>query len=232
MRVLAVIPARGGSKRVKNKNLRQIAGEPLVKWTINEAKKSKLITDLMLSTDSEEIAELGLANGVQVPFLRPPELSGDHAKPAEALVHLLKKTEREDDYDIIIMLPPTSPLRRVESIDSAINLMAITSVKAVVSVTELGVPLEWTMRLDSELFLDGFIAEQKNTLKSRSQDSHTVYRLNGAIYVTSPAELMAHETFYLPSGVKALKMSPSESIDIDSEDDFAIADAILSKRFF
>ena len=140
MKILAVIPARGGSKSVPRKNIAIVAGRPLLAYTVTEALKVGAITDLVVSTDDPEIAALGRSLGALVPFLRPTSLATDQAQSAPVLRHSLLEMEalRGDRYDAVMLLQPTSPLRQARHIEQAIEMLTNNDVDSVVSVVGVG----------------------------------------------------------------------------------------------
>lgn len=139
-RILALIPARGGSKRLSKKNIRPLSGEPLIARTIEQAKNSKYIDRIIVSTDDEEIAGISKKYGAEVPFLRPRELAADNSKSVDVILHAVERLKNNDSciYDLIILLQPTSPLRASEDIDKALELLFTKEAEAVVSVCKDG----------------------------------------------------------------------------------------------
>ena len=137
-RVLALIPARGGSKGIKDKNITPLCGKPLIAYSVLAAKNSRYIDDVVVTTDSERIAETAKAYGAEVPFLRPAELASDTAKTIDAVLHAVKWLEdHQKSYDLLVLLQPTQPLRRTEDIDGAIELCIQRDMQDVVSVKEV-----------------------------------------------------------------------------------------------
>ncbi|MEX1003132.1 MAG: acylneuraminate cytidylyltransferase family protein [Crocinitomicaceae bacterium] len=125
MKILAIIPARGGSKRVPGKNIKKLGGKPLIAHSIEQAKNSKFINRIIVSTDSQEIADVAVAHGAEAPFLRPKEISGDNSTDFEVFEHILNWLKKKEAYvpDVLVQLRPTSPLRKVEDVDRAIELL-------------------------------------------------------------------------------------------------------------
>jgi CMP-N,N'-diacetyllegionaminic acid synthase len=220
-KILAVITARSGSKRLPNKNILDLMGKPLIAWTIEEALKTDLINKLIVSTDSEKIAEISKLFGAEVPFLRPPILSNDKADSISVLKHALKVYKSE--YDYILLLQPTSPLRTSEDIQNAILLLS-NSYKAIVGVCETEHSPLWSNTLPEDLSMRNFICEDiKN---KRSQDLPKHYRINGAIYLAEIKYFLDNNGF-LGGRTKAYIMPQKRSIDIDTELDFEICKLLI-----
>ena len=221
-KILAVITARAGSKRLPNKNILDLAGKPLIAWTIDEAKKSKYIDKLIVSTDSEKIAEICKQYGAEVPFMRPDELASDTANSISVLKHSIEFFKNEFDY--VLLLQPTSPLRTVKDIDKAIENLN-NNVKAVVSVCETEHSPLWSNTLPDDLNMANFIKpEIKN---KRSQDLPKYYRLNGAIYI-SEIDYFYQNNGFIGQLTKAYIMNQLNSIDIDTEIDFKLCEVFIN----
>lgn len=223
--VLAVITARGGSKGVPKKNIRPLAGKPLVAWTIEAALAARSKMRIVVSTDNPEIADVCRFYGVEVPFLRPAELASDFATSEGAVIHALDWMCEHEKYSpyLTVLLQPTSPFRSSLDIDCAINFQMENNVDAVVSVTENRRPIQWLQRVDpqgrvSDVFPDHNV--------SRRQNAETLYQYNGAVYVIRTEVLRRENTFY-PADRIAYIMPPERSLDIDSELDFLIADRLM-----
>lgn len=225
MNILAIIPARGGSKRLPNKNILDIANKPLIAWTIDEAKKSKYIDKLIVSTDSESIVVVSKKFKALVPFIRPDVLSQDTSDTISVLKHAIEFYKNKFDY--ILLLQPTSPLRTVDDIDAAIKMLKETKAKAIVSVCETEHSPLWTNTLPKDRSMKDFIKSQYKNV--RSQDLPIYYRLNGVIYI-SEIEYFLKNNGFLGDQTKAYIMSKENSIDIDTELDFIIAETLLKRR--
>jgi N-acylneuraminate cytidylyltransferase len=219
--VLAIIPARGGSKGVPRKNIRDVAGKPLIGWTIEEAKKSGYIDRLVVSTDDQEIADIAVWWGGEVPFLRPAELARDDTPGIAPVIHIL--TTIQPAYDLVVLLQPTSPLRTVEDIDGAIALMVNKNANACVSVVEPDKSPYWMYSMDGSDHLIPLLEGDY----ARRQDLPPVYALNGAVYVARVNWLLKKQVFVSDETV-AYIMPKDRSIDIDTETDLAISTIILS----
>jgi CMP-N,N'-diacetyllegionaminic acid synthase len=215
--ILAIIPARGASKRLPDKNILDFAGKPLIAWTIDAALKSKCITNVIVSTDDARIASIAKKYGAKVPFLRPDSLSSDESTTIDVVVDLVSKLSEK--YNYIALLQPTSPLRTSQHIDDSFEQLGDKD--AVVSVVKTEHPIEWCNTLSSNKNLDNFI---NGTVRNkRSQDLPERYRINGAIYIVKTDVLLREETFLLEKGAVAYIMERDVSIDIDEKQDFIIA---------
>ena len=181
-KVLAIIPARKGSKRLPNKNKLDLNGKPLIAWTIESAIKSIYIDDVAISTNDEDIVEIAKLYDIDVPFLRPEELSSDKASTMDVIFHTINFYKSIGKcYDIIILLQPTSPLRTSVHIDNSFKLLS-KDAKAIVSVCELDHSPLWSNVLPANKSLEFFLKEDVQGL--RSQGLPQYYRLNGAIYLS------------------------------------------------
>lgn len=228
MKIIAFIPARKGSKRLPNKNIKLCAGKPLIAWTIESALKAKLKMDVVVSTDSEEIAAISKEYGAEVPFLRPKEIATDISTTFDAIKYTLNTlSEQGRNYDFIVLLQPTSPIRQPSHIDEAYTLLQKSQGKSVVSVSAIDHPYEWTMTLAENNSLDSFIKENQHYLKTRSQDLPIRYRLTGSIFCARTTALLREGTFYLKQGVFAFPMAKRYSVDIDELSDFNYAEYLL-----
>lgn len=221
-RLLAIIPARGGSKRLMRKNVLSLGGMPLIAWTIDAALASRCFIDVLLSTDDAEIAEVAREYGALVPWLRPAELATDTARSIDVVLHALDWYESEHgSVHGVILLQPTSPFRTVATIQEAVRLFVELGAKApVVSVRPAETHPAWTFSLE-EGRMRPFCGWE--SLKLRSQDLPSAYTVNGAIYVSTPARLRATESFF-SEDMNALVMTNSnEWLDIDTEQDWKMA---------
>ena len=200
LKILALIPARGGSKRLPGKNIKDFCGKPLIAWTIEEALKSKFLEDVIVSTDCERIAEISKKYGASVPFLRPSSASTDKATAVDVINHLIQYLEKvELNFTHILLLQPTSPLRTVVDIDSSVNLLLSKDASAVFGVCEAEHPPEWLNVLPNDQSFGSFLKPEE--VSKRSQDFEKYYRLNGAIY------LFSMEEFLEEGGIHTIKNS-------------------------
>jgi len=223
-KVLGVIPARGGSKGVPRKNIREVGGKPLIAWTIEESKKSKYIDRLILSSEDEEIIRVARERGCDVPFVRPAELARDDTPGVEPVLHALRELP---GYDYVVLLQPTSPLRSVEDIDACIEKCIKMKLKTCVSVTESDKSPYWMYLLDNEGKMQPFV--KTPTLITRRQDLPKVYALNGAVYVAERKYLFEERSF-LTEETMGYVMSPERSLDLDTEIDMKLFELMLGSK--
>jgi len=223
--ILAVIPARGGSKGLPRKNIRILRGKPLIAWTIGEAKKSKYIDRLILSSEDAEIISVARQWGCETPFVRPRELASDETPGVEPILHAIDALSKK--YDYVVMLQPTSPLRIAEDIDGCIEMCFNSTAPVCVSMTKPEKNPEWMYR----------VADTGSTVpvtnlgytSSRRQDLQPAFVLNGAVYVAETAWLKQHRTF-ISEEMKAFRMPPDRSKDVDTELDLEFCEFLLRKR--
>lgn len=214
-KVMGVIPARGGSKGIPRKNLRLLAGKPLIAWTIEEAKKSQYIDRLILSSEDEEIIKAAQEWGCEVPFVRPAELARDDTPGLEPVIHALKTTG--DGYDYVVLLQPTSPLRTVNDIDDCIRYCVREGAPVCVSVSLAGKSPYWMHTLNEHNRLRPLLPAEKPA--ERRQDLPPVYVENGAVYVAETGYLLKEKRF-ITEETLAYIMPADRSWDIDTEMDF------------
>ena len=225
-RLLALIAARGGSKRLPRKNVLNLAGKPLIAWSIEAGLRSKYVDRVIVSTDDEEIAEMSRYYGADVPFIRPMELSNDMASSTDVIRHSIRTLKKkEDHYEYLLLLQPTSPLRTEHHIDEAVKLLIEKDADGVIGVTEIEHPIEWTNKLPENLSMDGFISEENQG--KPYQDFPQRYRINGAIYLYKVSDIMVEDGTFFKEGSYAYKMDQVDSIDIDTQEDFLIAEALI-----
>ena len=221
-RLLAIIPARGGSKRLPGKNIMDLAGKPLIAWTIEAALNSKYIDRIVVSTDDQEIANISIKYGAEVPFLRPKSLATDDTSSIDTVINVLGEIEKIDQhYEYIVLLQPTSPLRTEIDIDKAIELLEKKSADSVISVCKVDHPLHWTNTLPDDGNMQLFFRE--DNANKRSQDFDKYYRLNGAIYIVKIGRLLKEESLFLKTNTFAYCMDAYSSVDIDKEEDLMVA---------
>lgn len=219
MRVLGLIPARGGSKTVPRKNLRELAGKPLVAWAIEVALGCAALDRVIVSTDDEEIAEVARGCGVEVPFLRPPELAGDATPDLPVLRHALEAVDER--FDVVAWLRPTAPLRTAADVENAVRLLQLTGADAVRSVCIAEHSPYWMMRLEG-----GKLKPLLGDIPPQRQALPPIYRLNGAVDVALCASV-GDDLF--GGDVRAYIMPSERSVDLDTELDFVVAEALLRR---
>ncbi len=225
LRVLAIVPARAGSKRVKDKNIRELGGKPLIAWTLESLKKSKYLDDAFVSTDSIQIQGISEEYGIDCHPLRPAELATDTASINEVVLDVIK--HKKFGFDIILLLQPTSPFRTAQDIDEALELLIRNNANSVISVCVTDVHPSWTLKLGDSLDMRELV---ENINSKRSQDLEKFYRLNGAIYAARLDEIRKAKSFYIKEKTLAHIMKRLDSIDIDSEEDFYLAKLLMSDR--
>lgn len=228
IRLLAVIPARGGSKRLVGKNVLELSGKPLIAWTIQAALNSKFIDRVVVSTDDIKIANISKQYGADIPFIRPDFLSTDTATSMDTLLHTVNiLNDLGDCYDYLILLQPTSPLRTEEHIEAAIDLLIEKNANSIVSVCEVDHPSEWINTIPSDLSMDNFINNEQRS--KRSQDFQKEYRINGAIYLSKISVLIDKLTFFTKDSY-AYIMDKESSIDIDDEYDYRLCEFYMERN--
>ncbi len=226
-KILAVIPARGGSKGIKNKNIIKLQGRHLVGYTIDVCAESSYIDEYIVSTDSEKIKDVSELYGAKVPFFRPEHLADDRAKSIDVILHALDEMEKiGGKYDIVILLQPTSPLRTSYELDKAIVDFVKSSGESLVSVCES----EKSPILMREIN-DGKLTEIVNFHgnNTRRQELPTYYMLNGAIYINT-VNMLKEKRCFVDEDTIPFIMDKSHSVDIDDEKDLIIAEYYLKKR--
>jgi CMP-N,N'-diacetyllegionaminic acid synthase len=214
---LAIIPARGGSKRLPRKNVLDLCGKPLITYSIEAGLKSKYIDKVMVTSDDEEILSISKEYGANT-ISRPEELASDIATTFDAVKHTIDNVEK---FDYIVLLQPTSPLRSEKHLDEAIELLQQKNADAVVSVCEMDHSPLWCNTLPEDGSMKTFLKEE--LLNKRSQDLDKYFRLNGAIYICKMDKLLENKGFFLKDNIYAYKMDKKNSIDIDDEFDFELA---------
>jgi CMP-N-acetylneuraminic acid synthetase len=225
--ITAIIPARAGSRGLPRKNVLRLAGRPLIVWSIDAACHAESVNSVIVSTDSEEIADISREAGAGIPFLRPAELATDAAGTVDVVLHAIDELEQRGEVvDWVLLLQPTSPLRTSRDIEDAIALQRSAGAPAVVSVVPLAHPPHWSRRLTADGRLEPWLDAPT---PARRQDAEPLVEVNGAIYLIAAATLRAERNF-LPDGTRALVMPKERSIDIDTAWDFHLADLILRDR--
>lgn len=228
LRILGIITARGGSKGVPRKNIKDLCGKPLIAWTIEVGKQSQLLTDCIVSTDDEEIADVARSFGADVPFLRPAHLASDTASSIPVVLHALDWmfANKNKTYDAVMILQPTSPLRLAEDIDASIRFLEKTSADSVMSMVELeNFSLKKLKKLEGDRILSLLDDEGKSS--ERRDQAEKVYKRNGAIYLTRIDIIRTGDLFGKDS--RAYVMPMERSVDINRLDDFTLAEFYLTK---
>lgn len=218
--ILAIIPARGGSKRIPKKNIKLLRGKPLIAYTIDAATQSKELDDFIVSTEDKEIDRIVKKFGARV-VKRPKELATDWAKTIDVFLDVL----RIENPDVVVCLQPTSPFRTAEDIDGAIKTFKKGKCESVISVYEAEPNHTWLMKIKDKYLKPVF---GNKYLKARSQDLAKMYIPNGAIYITTPDLLRKYKSFYT-SKILPYVMPIERSIDIDTIGDWKKAEQILKQ---
>jgi CMP-N,N'-diacetyllegionaminic acid synthase len=228
MRVLGLIPARGGSKGVRRKNVKLLAGRPLLQYTVEAARAATRLTRVVLSTDDEEIAELGRRLGVDVPFLRPAELARDDTPMIPVVQNALRALEEVGDrYDAVCLLQPTTPLRPPSLIDKCVEMLERTGADSVISLRP--VPTEfnphWVFVSGGDGMVRLFTGEEKPL--PRRQELPPAYYRDGAVYVARRALVLEGGTLYGPRTAGYLVDGTAPTVNIDEPADWARAEALV-----
>lgn len=228
LKILAIIPARGASKGIKNKNIKNLAGKPLIAYTIEAAKKSKYISRTVVSTDNPTIAEVSRKYCAEVPFLRPVKLSQDNTPMVKVIIHTLNTLKEREKYipDIVVLLQPTSPLRRVETIDDGIEYFLKNNKRPLISVTKAKQNPYWMKTLKNG-YLYPFIRNKKPFY--RRQDLPDIYIPNGCLYICSMQDLKSGDPFNNDEIVGFI-MDREESVDVDGQEDLILAEYYILKE--
>lgn len=225
-KILAVIPARGGSKRVPGKNTKVLAGYPLITWTIMAARRSDVLDALLVSTDDPEIKAVVESCGVSVPWLRPPELATDTASSMDVLFHSLDWYEMiHGAVDGVMLLQPTSPFRTEKTIREAVELFAADRSRPVIGFAPAPCPPEWCFRIRD----GGLLPVVDNPDRyARSQDLEPAFVISGAMYLASPAMLRSERTFFAADARPLVVNDEAENLDIDTMQDWEIAEHLAA----
>lgn len=223
--ILAIIPARIGSKRIKQKNIINFLGKPMIYWTIKAAKQSKIFDYIFVSTDSEKIARISKRYGASVPFLRPKNKSDDKTSVHAVTVHSIKLLQKKLNYkfDTVVQLMPNCPLRTYKDIISAYNVFKKKNYKFLISSTKFVMTNPWW----AYKVLKNDVAKMifPNNWKKRSQDFKELYSPTGAIWIANVKNLLKENTFY-GKGFRVFKLDQKSAVDIDNVSDLSLAKVI------
>lgn len=228
MRVVGLVPARGGSKGIPRKNARMLSGRPLLAYTADSACRARRLSRVILSTEDAEIAQLGRACRLEVPFVRPAELARDDTPMLPVVEHALCWLEQHGDrFDAVCLLQPTHPLRRSEDIDACVDLLERGNADAVVTI--LPVPDEYNPHWVYERRGDGFIHLSTGELApiARRQDLPPAYHREGSVYVTRRDVVVEQKSLYGRTLLGHL-VDPSRSVNLDTLEDWERAEALLA----
>ncbi len=223
-----LITARGGSKRLPGKNIRPLGGRPLIVWSIDTAKGMSGICDILVSTDDPAIAEVARNAGALVPWLRPAELATDTATSMDVCLHALDWYEEENGrVDGLLLLQPTSPFRSRDTVLQGVELFRVHRGRPVLGISPAESHPMWCLQVDGETmrpFMD------RGGLHLRSQDLPLAYAVNGAFYLIAPDELRKMRSFFGDDMVPLVIDKPEESIDIDTEWDWKVVEAVVAMK--
>ncbi|MBB1428510.1 acylneuraminate cytidylyltransferase family protein [Shewanella sp. SG44-2] len=224
-KVIALIPARSGSKRLPRKNVLPLQGKPLIAWSIAAGLESNYVDQVIVSTDCNEIANVARQYGAKTPFMRPSDISDDSTSMDCVIFHLLTELS-VNDSDIVVILQPTSPLRLAVDIDAALDKLITVNCDSVVSLCECEHSPYWSNSLPNDGNMGTFIKE--DVKGKRSQDLPTCYRLNGAVYVFTASSFIKNKGIKYNNNMFSIIMPTIRSVDIDNYIDFKLAEAILT----
>ena len=219
--ILAIVPARGGSKRLPRKNILHLHGKPLIDWTIEAGLKSKYIDKVIVSSEDSEILDIARNSNVET-IERPIALASDDVSSFDVVEHALNSIQA--GVDILVLLQPTSPLRTEMHIDQALSLMMNRKANAIVSVSAAEHPPLWSNTLPDDDNMESFL--EKSVANARSQDLPIFFRVNGALYICRTKVLLDEKSFFIKNNIFAYRMSRETSIDIDQAIDLKLAGLI------
>ena len=226
-RVLALIPARAGSKGIKDKNIIALGGKPLITYTIEAARKSKYIDRVIVSTDGKLIADVALCAGADVPFMRPYKYATDNAKTIDVVLHAISWLDANaSHYDILVLLQPTQPLRTADDIDGALEKFGKENERPLVSVCEVDDNPVLIRTIDSRGELNNLL-DIGSTI--RRQDMPKFYKVNGAIYINKVDEINSYTSFN--DNIIPYIMDKNHSVDIDDLNDLENAERIIGREY-
>ncbi|MEJ2905684.1 acylneuraminate cytidylyltransferase family protein [Pedobacter panaciterrae] len=224
--MLAIIPARGGSKGLPDKNIKMLNGKPLIAYTIEAAISAKYVSKVIVSTDSEKIAAVAISYGAECPFMRPDHLADDNSRSIDVYRYTIKELENKEDILIneFIVLQPTSPFRTGQDIDDAIKLFKDRNADSIVSYCKEHHPIKWHKYIDES----GRFENIFENVATNRQLERTSYFPNGAIYIFK-THLIENDNYYTENSFAYL-MDAIKSVDIDTIDDFNFAEFLMGKQ--
>ncbi len=228
--MVAIIPARGGSKGLPHKNIKLLNGKPLIQYTIDAALGAECVEHVVVSTDDEEIKEISTKCGAEVPFLRPSYLAEDTSYAEDVYIHAADYLTDYFKYDMrkFIVLLPTCPLRKSYHIDEAMNLFKRSNAQTLISVKKNEKPVTWLLKMNS----DGLICNagfDKHFSSGNRQQNRQYYIPNGAIYILDTDLLKSKRTYYSDNTI-GYEMNWLDSVDIDTQEDFLLAEYLLGRQ--
>lgn len=224
-RLLAVIPARGGSKRVPGKNIRLLAGKPTIQYSIDAALESRLFERVIVSTDSEEIADVAKRGGAEIPFMREPALADDFTPVSEVTLDALERIDADSHFEAVCQLMANCPLRNADDIRSSYGQFSSSGAGAQISVTDYGwLNPWWAVNMDETFRLTHILPD---ALGKRSQDMPELFCPTGAVWWAKAAVLRAERTFHATDKC-GWRMPWTRAVDIDGEDDWRMAELLIN----
>lgn len=227
MNILAIIPARGGSKGLRKKNIKTLGNKPLIAWSIESALNSKFISKTIVSSDNDEIITVSKQYGAEIPFKRPTNLATDTATTRDVLIHAIEYYKLKNiTFDYIVLLQPTSPFRKKDDIDNAIKIAVENNIDMVVSVKETSSNPYYVLFEEND---EGFLEKSKDSNFTRRQDCPIVYEYNGSIYVIKVKSLLNNDSMNFDKTIK-FEMSKIHSVDIDNQFDFDFAEFLIKRK--
>lgn len=230
--IIAIIPARAGSKSIKNKNLALLNNKPLIYYAINSAKKSKYINRIIVSTNSKKIKRVALRYGAEVPFLRPQKISSDDTLDYPVIFHAISKLKlsiKKNKDDIIVYLRPTQPLRCHKDIDKVLKFMLKKKIDSIRSVRKAIYPPFWMKKISSKNLIEPLINNKKFKMIARRQDLPNAYMCDGYVDAVKLSELIKNKSFPLVKSY-ALKSYSKYFVDIDDKYDLDLANLIMKNK--
>lgn len=228
--MIAIIPARGGSKGLPGKNIKMLCGRPLIAYTIEAAVRSRKTDRVIVTTDSEEIAYIARQYGAEIPFMRPVNLAEDGSSAVDVYLHAVEFLRNKDGIcsDKFAVLLPTAPLRDEIDIDNAITLFLKRKPTTLISVVEADIPISWYYRMDRDGVIQNADFDGKDSMNNRQQNDK-YYIPNGAIYILDYKLLKSQRTYYAKDTIGYV-MPRAKSVDIDSVDDFKYAEYLIKEN--
>jgi CMP-N-acetylneuraminic acid synthetase len=224
MKILAIIPARKNSKRIKNKNKVLLKNKKLIEHTFLLTKKSKLFTQILLTTDDKELIKLSKKYSILAPWVRPKKISGDFSPSYNAVIHAYDWYEKNyEKVDGVFILQPTSPFRTIKTLKEMIKIFKKSKKKSVINVSKCNEHPEWMLKLKNNTIVP-YISKKYFT--RRSQSLAKLYRINGLGYLINPLILKKEKTLIPKNSIPCINRSKIESIDIDDTQDYLIAKKI------
>ena len=229
--MIAIIPARGGSKGLRKKNIARLFGKPLIAWTIETLLKAKNIQEIIISTDDDEIASVCKKYDVNIPFMRPPRLSQDTSLAIDVYKYTINRLNKDFGYNIndFLISLPTTPLKNSSDIDNAIDIFYTNKVDSVISCAAISHPLNWIISVDENKKITKLNNHLPVKKMMNRQENVSQYLPNGAIYILKLENIIKYNSYYTNNSL-AYTMPRNRSVDIDTIDDLTYAEYLLQKK--